>query len=90
MSFLRTAVLIVIFVIGAAGLVTAARLLFRLLVHARITWPAAPTRHIGRRPASGPRPPRLRAAVSRPRNRHHPGAAPPTPDQRDPISEPPT
>jgi hypothetical protein len=90
MSFVRTAVLIVIFVIGAAGLVTAARLLPRLLAHARITWPAAPSRHMARRPAGGRRSTGLRAAVRRPRNRHKPAAAPPTPDRRDPMSGPPT
>jgi hypothetical protein len=90
MSLLRTAVLIVIFVIGAAGLVTAARLLPRLLAHGRITWPSAPSRHMARRPAGGRRSPGLRAPVSRSRNRHNPAAAPPTPDQRDPISGPPT
>jgi hypothetical protein len=51
MSFLRTAVLIVIFVIGAAGLVTAARLLPRLLAHARSPVPPRPDR---RDPTSAP------------------------------------
>jgi hypothetical protein len=48
MSVLRTVVLIVILVIGTAGLVSAARLLPRLLAHARVTRPAArrpPDRH---------------------------------------------
>jgi hypothetical protein len=89
MSLPRTAVLIVIFVIGAAGLVSAARLFFRLLVHGRITWPAAPIRHMARSPAGGRRSPRLRAAVSRPRTRRQRADAPPTPDRRDPISGPP-
>jgi hypothetical protein len=45
MSFLRTAVLIVIFVIGALGLFSAARVLPRLLAQVRTTSPAAPGRH---------------------------------------------
>jgi hypothetical protein len=71
MSILRTVVLIVILAIGTAGLVSAARLLPRLLAHARATPPAAPFRHSARRPAGGRRSNGLRAAVSRPRNRHH-------------------
>jgi hypothetical protein len=89
MSLLRTAVLIVIIVIGAAGLVTAARLLPRLLTQARITWPAAPSRHMARRPASGRRSAGLRVAVSRPRNRSK-SAAVPTLDRRNPMAGPPT
>jgi hypothetical protein len=46
MSLLRTAVLIVIFVIGAISLVSAARVLPRLLAQARAVWPAAHRRHL--------------------------------------------
>jgi hypothetical protein len=51
MSVLRTVVLIIIFVIGSAGLVTAARLLPRLLAHARSPAPPTPDR---RDPTSAP------------------------------------
>jgi hypothetical protein len=90
MSLLRTAILIVILVIGAAGLVSAARLLPRLLAHARPASPVPCFRHSARRPAGGRRSNGLRAAVSRPRNRHHPRRRTAATWPAGPMSGPPT
>jgi hypothetical protein len=79
MSVLRTAILIVIFVIGAAGLVTAARLLPRLLAHARVTWPAAPSRRLAPRARVVGAPPGSAARCAA-----HPTGTGPAPYRRPP------
>lgn len=90
MSVLRTAVLIVIFVVGVVGLVTAARLFPRLLAHAQVTWPAAPSRRLARRAPRGSRSTGLGGSARRPPDRHDAGTASPSPNRRDPMSGPPT